>query len=58
MAKITIVIENGKVQAVDGISEDTYIEVRNYDVRGLDDQKVSKDENGRPCEILEWHDPE
>jgi len=58
MAKITVLIDGGKVTSVDGIPADMSVEVRNYDVQDLDKSKVSKDENGRPCEILEWHAPE
>lgn len=58
VAKITVLIEDGKVKEVDGIPVDTYIEVRNYDVDGLSEAVISKDENGRPYQILEWHAPE
>ena len=58
MAKITIVIEEGKVKAVDGLNDHMCLEVRNYDIGGLDARYVSKDENGRLCEILEWHESE
>ena len=58
MAKITIIIKEGKVQAVDGLNDHMCLEVRNYDVDELDARRVSKDENGRLCEILEWHEAE
>jgi hypothetical protein len=58
MAKITVFIEEGTVKAVEGIPVDVYIEVRNYDVERLWDFALSKDENGRTCQILEWHAPE
>jgi hypothetical protein len=35
-----------------------YIEVRNYDLDGVGEKLISKDENGRPCHVREWHAPE
>jgi hypothetical protein len=58
MAKISVLIEEGQVKAVEGIPIDLYVEVRNYDVDRLDKRGLSKDENGRACEIREWHAPE
>jgi hypothetical protein len=58
VAKITVLIEEGRVKEVDGIPVDMYVEVRNYDVDRLDKNGLSKDNNGRPCEIREWHAPE
>ena len=54
MAKITVIIENGKVTGVDGIPEDIYIEVRNYDIGGLHQKLLSEDESGKTCEVREW----
>jgi hypothetical protein len=58
MTKISVVIEEGRVKTVEGIPIDVAVEVRNYDVHGLDRSGLSKDENGRACEIREWHAPE
>lgn len=58
MAKITVLIEEGRVKAVDGIPVDMYVEVRNYEVDRLDKNGLSKDQNGRACEIREWPAPE
>jgi hypothetical protein len=58
MAKISVLIEQGKVTTVEGIPIDTYVEVRNYDAGQLDKNKPSRDENGRECEIREWRAPE
>jgi hypothetical protein len=58
VAKITVRIEGGEVKAVDGVPVDMYIEVRNYDVGHLSDGALSQDEEGRLCQILEWHAPE
>jgi hypothetical protein len=44
MAKITVKIEDGMVQAVEGIPADVTIEVRNYDVGGVDEKVITKDE--------------
>jgi len=54
MAKITVIIENGKVTDVDGIPEDIYVEVRNYDIDGLHERVLSQDERGKTCEVREW----
>jgi hypothetical protein len=58
MAKITILIVDGRVQAVDGIPVDMYLEVPNCDVECLPEGVISKDENGKPCHIREWRAPE
>ena len=58
MTKINVLIEEGRVKAVEGIPVDMPVEVRNYDVNRLDKRRLSKDENGRACEIREWHPPE
>ena len=58
MVKITVKIEDGMVQAVEGIPADVTIEVRNYDVGGVDEKVIAKDEMGRNCEIREWRAPE
>lgn len=58
MTKISVVIEEGRVKAVEGIPIDTSLVVRNYDVDRLDKGGLSKDENRRACEIREWHAPE
>ncbi len=55
MTKITVKIEAGVVQAVEGIPTDLTIKVRNYDVSGVDGKMVTRDENGKSCEIREWH---
>ena len=51
-------IEDGMVQAVEGIPGDVTIEVRNYDLGGVDEKVITKDEKGRSCEIREWRAPE
>jgi hypothetical protein len=58
MAKITVKIEDGMVQAIEGIPTDVTIEVRNYDVTEVDGKMVTKDENGKSCEIRKWQAPE
>jgi hypothetical protein len=58
MTKISVLIEEGRAKAVEGIPIDMSVEVRNYDVDRLDINGLSKDENGRACEIREWHAPE
>ena len=58
MTKISVLIEEGRVKAVEGIPIDVSVEVKNYDVNHLDKNGLSKDDNGRVCEIREWHAPE
>jgi hypothetical protein len=58
MAKITVKIEDGMVQTIEEIPTDVRIEVRNYDVSDVDEKMVTTDENGKSCEIREWHAPE
>ncbi len=58
MARIIVKIEDGMVQAVEGIPADATIEVRNYHVGGVDEKVITKDEKGRSCEICEWRAPE
>jgi hypothetical protein len=54
MAKISVVIEAGRVKKVDGIPTDLYVEVGNYDVDGLSQSVLTQDEDGRACEVREW----
>jgi hypothetical protein len=58
MPKITIKVEKGTIQMIDGIPLDVCIEVRNYDVAEVDEKMISADEDGRSCQIVEWHAPE
>ena len=58
MTKISVLIEEGRVKAIEGIPIDVCVEVKNYDVDQLDKNGLSKDANGRACEIREWHAPE
>jgi hypothetical protein len=57
MTKISVFIEQGRVKAVDGIPIDVSVDVKNYNVDDLDKNGLSKDD-GRACEIREWHAPE
>lgn len=58
MAKITALIGEGKIKAIDGIPIDMYIEVRNYDVDLLPGHALSKDEYTRACQTREWRAPQ
>jgi hypothetical protein len=58
MAKMTVKIEDGMVQTIEGIPTDVTIEVRHSSVSDVDEKMVTKDENGKSCEIREWHAPE
>jgi hypothetical protein len=54
MAKIIVRIEVGKVIAIEGIPVDIVGEVRNFDVQSVPAQLLSRDEDGRRCELKEW----
>jgi hypothetical protein len=58
VAKIVVRIEVGKVIAIEGIPVDIVVEVRNYDVQSLPAQLLSRDDDGRRCEVKEWRAPE
>lgn len=58
MPKITVVIESGRVTTVDDIPTDTVVEVRNYDVSRVPAKLLSRDGDGRACEVREWRAPE
>jgi hypothetical protein len=54
MPKIIIRVEHGAIQHIDGIPPDIFLEVRNYDLAGVDETKISTDEDGQKCQIQEW----
>jgi hypothetical protein len=58
MPKIQIRLEHGIIQAIDGLTREIAIEVIDYDVEKYDSKNLSADENGKACEIKEWHAPE
>ena len=58
MAKVIVRIRNGIAQSVEGIPTDMFIEVRNYDVADMPEDLLSKDADGQPCQVEEWHAPE
>jgi hypothetical protein len=58
MPRITIKLEHGQILSIEDIPTDTVIEVLNYDVEQRKHDQLSEDDNGRPCEIKEWHPPE
>jgi hypothetical protein len=58
MTKIQIAIEAGKVKHVVGMPVEIVVEVLNYDVEKHDPKMLSKDEEGKLCEIKEWRAPE
>jgi hypothetical protein len=58
MSKITVNIEHGKVFRIDDIPTDVVIVVRNYDTKAVSPDKLSRDENGRKCEVYEHHPAE
>jgi hypothetical protein len=59
MTKIQIRLENGVIQAIEGLPTDVAVEVFDYDVDKYQrNHQLSQDENGRACDIKEWHSPE
>ncbi|HTZ47456.1 MAG TPA: hypothetical protein VMH20_07685 [Verrucomicrobiae bacterium] len=58
MTKIQIRLENGMIQAIDGLPTDVAIEVFDYDIHKYQSRPLSEDEHGRACDIKEWHAPE
>jgi hypothetical protein len=58
MAKVVVRIKNGVAESVEDIPTDMSIEVRNYDVSNVAEDQLSRDTEGRPCHVKEWHAPE
>ena len=58
MAKVTVNIKDGKVRRIDDIPPGFVVVVRSYDVEGVPADKLSKDEDGKPCEVFEHHSAE
>jgi hypothetical protein len=58
MAKISLLIEEGQVKAVEGIPVDMYVDGRSYDIEQLAKESLARDENGRACAMREWRAPE
>jgi hypothetical protein len=54
MAKIIVRNEVGKLIAIERIPVDLVVEVRNYDVQSVPAQLLSRDDDGRRCEVKEW----
>lgn len=61
--KIEISIKGGVVVGVEKLpnyispewgSEDAEVEIRDYDVEGMDEERISKDESGEECAISTW----
>lgn len=58
MPNIEIKVKQGMITAIEGLPPDVAVEVINYDVANRDLTRLSKDEDGKSCEIKEWHAPE
>ena len=58
MAKVVVIIRNGIAEAVKDIPTDMSVEVRNYDVANIMEDLLSRDTDGKPCQVKEWHAPE
>jgi len=57
LVKIAVRIEEGKATAVDRAPTDVYAEVQNCDIDRLADGALSKHEERRLCQILDWRAP-
>jgi hypothetical protein len=58
MAKLVIRIKNGIAESIEDIPTDVSIEVRNYDVADIPEDRLSRDADGKLCRVKEWHAPE
>ena len=58
MASIIVRIRNGTVESIEGVPTDMFVEVRNYDVINVPEEKLSRDINGDLCYVKEWNAPE
>jgi hypothetical protein len=58
MPTIQIKLERGTSQSVEGLTPAVAIEVFDYDIDKYESNQLSTDENGKTCEIREWHAPE
>ena len=58
MPKVIVKIKNGVAESVEDIPPDVFIEVRNYDIANVSGELLSRDADGRPCQVKEWHAPE
>jgi hypothetical protein len=58
MSTVTVNIKDGKVFRIDDIPTDLVVIVRSYDVGETPEEKLSKDENGKSCEVYEHHSAE
>ncbi len=58
MAKVIIKIKNGIAESVEDIPTDISVEVRNYDVTNVAEDQLTKDADGKLCQVKEWHAPE
>jgi hypothetical protein len=55
MAKVIVRIKNGIAESIEGIPTDMFIEMRNYDGAEVPEDLLSKDADGKPCRVKEWH---
>lgn len=52
--RITVVMEGGIIQSIEGIPDDVMIEVWDYDVDGAEADAITALENGDECILSEW----
>ena len=58
MSKVIVRIRNGIAESIEDIPTDIFIEVRNYDVANVAQDQLTRDADGRQCQVKEWHAPE
>ena len=58
MAKVIIKIKNGIAESIEDIPTDMSIEVQNYDVANVAEDQLTRDADGKSCQVKEWHAPE
>ena len=58
MPKIKIRVEQGAVTSIEDIPPDVVLEILDYDTDKYAKAQLSADENGKLCDIREWHAPE
>jgi hypothetical protein len=51
---IHVYVRGGVIQDIDNIPEGVTVKVFDYDIDGADDDRLSKDENGKDCHLGIW----
>ena len=54
MLQIIITVEGGIVQHVEVPSHEVEVVIRDYDVEGVDSDRLEKDDEGEECVVSVW----